>query len=176
MASILTIGRLEPSKEGVGGIKAVMFLNYDTAILAKLTVVDEQITAVSGLIPAFRYELKGANTFDETNENSRDNGTSVWSGAGTFIFKRQSLASQKEMRILSYGRPHIILEMYDGSYRLAGRQNGSEVTVNTASGADMADFTGYNASATTKEAGMALFIEASLIGHATAGFSITNGV
>jgi len=175
MSCALNAGRLEPCKDSVAGIRAVLFLNYDGDLTDTLTIVDEEITANSALTTAYRYELKGANSFDEANENSRENGTSFWNGTGTFAFKKQSLASQKEMRLLSYGRPHIILEYYNGDYRLIGLKNGAECAVNTASGAAMGDFIGYNVTATTTEATMGLYVASSLIGHASAGFAITEG-
>jgi hypothetical protein len=175
MACDLTLGRLEPCKDSVGGLRAVYFFNYDAGAFANFTIVAEEITALTAPITCYKYELKGANTFDEANENSRENGTSFWTGTGTFVFKKQSLVSQKEMKLLASGRPHVILEDYNGNFRLAGMKNGAECAVNTASGAAMGDLSGYNVTATTQESDMASFIDATLM-DATDGFVVTEGV
>ena len=175
MACDITSGRLEPCKDSVGGLKAVYFINYDTGLFANLTFTLEEITALTTPVTCFKYELKGANSFDEANENSRENGTSFWTGTGTFVFKKQDLATQKELKLLSYGRPHMILEGYDGNFRLAGVKNGCECAVSTASGAAMGDLNGYNVVATSQEVDMANFIDATLMDNIT-GFVVTEGV
>ena len=175
MACDITLGRLEPCKDSQGGLKAVYFINYDSGLFANFTIVSEEITALTAPVTCFKYELKGANTFDEANENSRDLGTSFWTGTGTFVFKKQDLATQKELKLLSSGRPQIIVEDYNGNFRLAGMKNGAECAVSTASGAAMGDLNGYNIVATTQEGDMASFIDATLMDNA-AGFVITEGV
>ena len=175
MACILTAGRLEPCKDSLGGLKAVYFINYDSGLYDNATIVEEEITALTAPVTCFKYELKGANSFDEANELSRENGTSFWTGTGTFVFKKQDLATQKELKLLSYGRPQIIIEDYNGNFRLAGIKNGCECAVSTASGAAMGDLNGYNVVATSQEAEMATFIDATIMDD-VAGFVITEGL
>ena len=78
MSCDLSLGRLEPCKDNVGGITAVYFVNFDDLAYSDMTITNEEITAVTGTISAYKYEVKGANTYDEANENSRENGTSFW--------------------------------------------------------------------------------------------------
>ena len=176
MACDISLGRLEPCLEGSnGGLRAVYWINYDSALESNLTIVDEQVTALTAPVTCFKYELKGANSFDEANERSREAGTNFWTGAGTFVFKKQDLATQKELKLLSYGRPQMIVEDYNGNFRLAGLQNGCECAVSTASGAAMGDTSGYNIAVTSQENGLALFIDPTLMDN-IAGFVITEGV
>lgn len=175
MACDLTAGRLEPCKDSNGGLRAIYFANYDSGLYANFTFTAEEITALTSPVTVYKYELKGVNSFDEANENSRENGTSFWTGTGTFVFKKQSLASQKELKLLSYGRPHVILEDYNGNFRLAGIKNGCECSVSTVSGAAMGDLNGYNVVATSQEADMASFIDSTLIDN-VAGFVVVEGV
>ena len=175
MACDLTAGRLEPCKDSNGGLRAVYFANYDSALYANLTFTLEEITALTAPVTVYKYELKGANSFDEANENSRENGTSFWTGTGTFVLKKQDLATQKELKLLASGRPHIILEDYNGNFRLAGIKNGCECAVSTASGTAMGDLNGYNIVATSQESDMASFIDSTLMDN-VAGFVITEGV
>ena len=174
MSCNLTLGRLEPCKDSVGGYKAMYFINFDSAIVSKFTLTAEEVTALSAPVTTYKYELKGANSFDEINENSRENGTSFWAGSGTFVFKKQSLATQKELKILSYGRPQIILEGNDGNFRMIGVDNGCECTVSTSGGAAMGDLNGYNITVTTQENDMATWIAAAQMNNA-AGFVVTVG-
>jgi hypothetical protein len=175
MSCDLTAGRLEPCKQSVGGLKAVYFINYDSTFYGTATFTLEEITALDSAVACFKYELKGANSFDETNENSRENGTSFWTQTGTLVLKKQDLTTQKELKLLAAGRPQVIIEDYNGNFRLAGAENGCEVVVNTASGAAMGDLNGYNITFTGQEKQPADFIDSTLMDN-VAGFTVTEGV
>ncbi len=174
MACDISKGRLEPCKDSLGGLKAIYFINYDSGLYANCDFTDEEITSLTSSVDCYKFELKGANSFDEANENSRENGTSFWTGTGTFVLKKQDLATQKELKLLSYGRPHIVVEDYNGNFRLAGIKNGCECVVNTASGASMGDLNGYNITATSQEGEMAHFIDSAIMDDAS-GFVVTEG-
>ena len=174
MACDITLGRLEPCKDSVGGLKAVYFINYDAAIATGATITSEEITGFSPAITMYKYDLKGANnSFDETNENSRDNGTSFWTQTGTLVLKKQDLATQSQLKLLSYGRPLVVIEDYNGNFRMAGFENGCEVSVNTASGAGMGDLNGYNITFVGTEREPANFIDPAIIGNATDSTVVT---
>jgi len=176
MSCDLTLGRLEQCLGNVGGIKAVYFVNYDEDLISGATVSGEEITALAGATPAFKYELKGDNnTFEETNEKSRENGTSFWNQSGAITLKVQDKTAQGELKLMSYGRPHVIVEDYNGNYRLAGALNGCDISVSTDTGGAMGDLNGYNITFEGKESGMSHFIESSIMGD-VAGFVITEGV
>ena len=174
MACDITAGRLEPCKDSVGGLKAVYFINYDATFYSLATFTNEEITALDAAVACFKYDLKGANSFDETNENSRENGTSFWTQTGTLVLKKQDLVTQKEIKLLAAGRPQIIVEDYNGNFRLAGAEHGCEVAPSTASGAAMGDLNGYNITFTGTEVAPADFIDATLIDN-VAGFTVTEG-
>jgi hypothetical protein len=174
MSCDITKGRLEPCKDSVGGLKAVYFVNYDAAIAADATITAGEITAFDTTLSLYKYDLKGANnSFDETNENSRDNGTSFWTQTGTLVLKKQDLATQSELKLLAYGRPLVVVEYYakdandKNIFRMAGFENGCEVSVNTASGAAMGDLNGYNITFTGTEREPAHFIDPTIIGDGT---------
>ena len=175
MACDISLGRLEACKQNVGGLKAVYFINYNPTLLSGSTITSESISALGSSVDAYKYELKAdGNTYEEANENSRDNGTSFFTQTGTLVLKVQDAATQAELTQLSYGRPHVIIEDYNGTFRLAGAEHGVEVSVNTTSGGAMGDLNGYNISFEGKERGMATFIDSALIGDAS-GFSVTEG-
>lgn len=177
MSCDFTGGRLEACKEAVGGLRNLYIANFNSSMFDGLTLdTDEQITALTTAVTVYKFELRGENnTFEETNENSRDNGTSFWTQTGNIVLKVQDLKTQAQLKLMSYGRPHIIIEDYNGKFRLAGAQNGVEVSVNTSTGGAMGDLNGYNISFEGKETRPALFVDSTLMGD-TAGFEINAAV
>ena len=169
MACDITAGRLEPCKDSVGGITAIYIGGaYTPNLLTTATIgADGEVTAFAAALTFYKYDLKGANGFEQTNENSRENGTSFWSQAGTVVLKKQDKATTAQLKLLSYGRPQIIVEDYNGNHYLAGIENGVEVAVNTATGAAMGDLNGYNLALTGTEKSPANFMLPSIIGDTT---------
>ncbi len=168
MSCDINAGRLEPCKDNVGGIIAVYFANYTEGLLGSATISAEgEITGFASPLTFYKYDLKGANSFEQTNENSRENGTSFWTQTGTVVLKKQDLATTAQMKLLSYGRPQVIVQDYNGNYWLAGIENGCEVAVNTATGASMGDLNGYNLTITGTEKSPANFIDTTIINDTT---------
>lgn len=169
MACDITAGRLEPCKDSVGGITAIYIGGaYTPNLLTTATIgADGEVTAFAAALTFYKYDLKGANGFEQTNENSRENGTSFWSQAGTVVLKKQDKATTAQLKLLSYGRPQIIVEDYNGNFYLAGIENGVEVAVNTATGVGMGDLNGYNLALTGTEKSPANFMLPSIIGDTT---------
>jgi len=177
MACDITTGRTEACKESVGGLRNIYIANYNAAMYDGLTLdTDDTITALVAAVETFKFELRGDNNmFEETNESSRDNGTSFWTQTGTLVLKKQDAVTQKELKLLSYGRPHVIIEDYNGKLRLAGAQNGVEFSVSTSTGGAMGDLNGYNITFEGKEISPALFVASALL-DAVAGFTVSDTV
>jgi hypothetical protein len=176
MACDLDTGRVEACKESVGGLRNLYIANFDSTLYSTATLTADEMTALASAITVYKFELRGDNnTFEETNENSRDNGTSFWTQNGTFSLKKQDLATQSALTLLSYGRPHIIVEDYNGNYRMAGFENGCEVTVNTSTGGAMGDLSGYNVTFEGKERTPSTFVASAIMGD-VAGFDISTDV
>lgn len=177
MACDIANGRTEACKESVGGLRNIYIANWNADMYDGLTLgTEDEITDLVALVDVYKFELRGENnTFEETNENSRDNGTSFWTQSGSIVLKKQDAATQKELKLLSYGRPHIIIEDYNGNFRLAGAQNGCEVMVGTSTGGAMGDLNGYNITFEAKELSPALFVDATLI-DAVDGFVVATDV
>jgi len=173
MACDINLGRLEPCKDSVGGIIAI-YINgaYTSGLLnapsdGGVSITDNQITGFATALTFYKFDLKGANGFEQTNENSRENGTSFWTQTGTVVLKKQDKTTTAQMKLLSYGRPQIIVQDYNGNYYLAGIENGCEVAVNTATGTGMGDLNGYNLAITGTEKSPANFIDPTIIGDTT---------
>jgi len=169
MACDINLGRLEPCKDSVGGITAIYIGGaYTDNLLTTATIsADGEVTAFTAALTFYKYDLKGANSFDQTNENSRENGTSFWTQTGTVVLKKQDKATTAQLKLLSYGRPQIIIEDYNSNFYLMGIENGVEVAVNTATGAAMGDLNGYNLTLTGMEKSPANFMLPAITGDTT---------
>ena len=96
MACDITAGRLEPCKDSVGGITAI-YINgaYTPNLLSTATIgADGEVTAFAAPLTFYKYDLKGANGFEQTNENSRENGTSFWTQTGTCLLYTSDAADE----------------------------------------------------------------------------------
>ncbi len=169
MACQISQGRTIACKT-VGGLKAIYFINNDSDFYGDLEF--DGLELVSGFsendYQLYKYELRGANTMDETNEVSEDNGTAFWSLSGAFQLQAQDGITRKELKLLAYGRPHIITEGWDGTFKIYGAEFGCTVSVNTASGAGMGDFNGYSLTVTGMQTEPAFIVKTpSIIGDGT---------
>lgn len=142
MACDINTGRGIPCKS-VGGLKAVYFGAFDSS---QGTTLDASgvITGFDNALTVYKFELRGANTVDETNEVSRDNGTSFYTTAGTLQLKKQDADTRAALELLSNGVHYAITEGYDGEVRIYGLSDGCDIAVSSASGSAMGDFNGYN--------------------------------
>lgn len=168
MATALTLGRLEPNKTQVGGIKNVYFFEYDSDLYASATIAaTEEVTAFGSAQTLYKYETKGGTGFSQTNPNDRATGTSFQEISGTITLKKQDLATRKELKLMSYERLHIITEDYNGNFKLYGAENGCEVSVETQDGTAMGDLSGYVLTVTGQERFPAFFVDSAIIGDTT---------
>jgi hypothetical protein len=173
MACDITLGRKEPCKDSVGGIKAVYFINYGDITGLAYDDTDTDVIDDLGALTAYKYELKGANSLEETANTSRENGTNFWEQVVTAILKKKDAQTNKEMKLLAYGRPHIVVEDYNGTAVIVGLEHGAEVAVNTSTGAAMGDLNGYTITATAQERVPANFLKDAVKDNPFAGLGST---
>ena len=147
MSCSIANGRLEPCKDAVGGIDAIYFINFgDYAYPTDVTYVTgtDTIEAVANVTSLYKYELKGANTFDQVITSSRENGTTFVEQTLTVTLNKQDAATHKNVKLLSYGRPNIVVRNRNGQFFLAGIEHGMELTTaNVMNGSAMGDLSGY---------------------------------
>jgi len=174
MACDLAIGRIEPCKDSVGGLKNLYFVNYDDlgAITYDVTNTDV-IDAVAGTPDAYKYEIKGASSFTQNIQSSRDTGTTAFEQVVEVTLKKLTIADHKELKILAFGRPHVIVEDNNGNYFLAGLEHGCDVTGGTiVTGAAMSDLSGYTLTLTGMEKSPANFLGDT---PTAVGFTVVSG-
>ncbi len=162
-------GRTEQCKDAVSGLHAIYLVNYgdlDFPSLNQYGTSDntDQIVAVQsdGLsFSIYKFELKGANSFEQTINSSRENGTTFFEQSLTVQLKRQDVKSTKNIKLISYGRPRIIIHARGDQFFLMGLDQGCDVTAGTiSSGSALGDFNGYSLTFTGMEELPANFINA----------------
>ena len=179
MACDLTRGRKEPCKDVVGGLKAIYFTDFGD--LGTVTKTDDEITDLSGTFTAFKYELKGNSSFEQTVNASRENGTVFYEQTLNLTLKKLSKEDNKELKLLAYGRPHVAVEDYNGNVFLMGLEHGADVSGGSiVSGAAMGDLSGYTLTLTAQEKEPANFISSPTAsdpyaGMASATVTVTEG-
>jgi len=163
-------GRTEPCKDSIGGLKNIYIANFVSGLYADLLTAgnidaNDQITDLETPLELFKFELRAdGNTFEESSESSRDNGTTFFTQSGTITLKKQDAETQRMFKLLSFGRPHILIEDYNNNFKLAGAENGVELLLGSTTGGAMGDFSGFNISFEGKEREPAYFVAPAAVG------------
>jgi hypothetical protein len=168
----LTTGRSVPCKDVVGGIKAVYFANYgDLGAVTYDVANTDAIDSFAGTPTAYEYDVKGNSSFEQTITSSRENGTTFFEQTLNLTFTKLDKATNKELKLMAYGRPHVFVEDYNGNVFVMGLEHGAEVTGGTVvTGAAMGDLSGYTLTLTAQEKVPANFLDTTL---SAAGVSVS---
>jgi|TARA_R100000388_G_scaffold55307_1_gene40991 hypothetical protein len=173
MACDLTIGRKEPCKDVVGGIKAVYFFNFGT-ITAAFDGTDVDVIDDLGTVTAFEYEVKGNSSFEQTINASRENGTAFFEQTLNLTLHKLTVQDHKELKLLTYGRPHVVVQDYNNNAFMMGLEHGADVSGGTiVTGAAMGDLSGYTLTLTAQEVKPANFLEGATSANPFAGLTGT---
>ncbi len=162
MSCDLTLGRKEPCKDVVGGLKNVYFVAFGK--LGTVSLTNDEITNLTGdtsnNLTAFKYELKGNSSFEQTINASRENGTTFFDQTLNLTLKKLTKEDNKELKLLAYGRPHVAVEDYNGNVFMMGLEHGADVNGGSiVTGAGMADLSGYTLTLNAQETAPANFMD-----------------
>jgi hypothetical protein len=189
MACLITLGRSEPCKDSLGGLRNVYFINEDitpTFIyketvpgLSNVFVVDtdfsQTIEYVNFVQYLYKFELKSnENVYDQEIVSSRENGTTFFRQTLTIKLKKQDIATHNAVKTLAYAKPRILVENNEGQFFLVGLLRGCDLTAGSINnGAALGDFSGYSLTFQGEELLPSQFVE-----NGTASFysDITNPV
>ena len=156
MACDISNGRIEQCKDSVSGLKAIYIINYDklnsdAAVYLTTPVGSEDVldtwvpidTATA--MNLYKFELKStANGFNTTINTSRDNGTTFFEQTLVINLKRQDAATTKNVKLLAYGRPRVVVRTMTDQFFLMGLDQGADMNAGTiASGNSLDSFNGY---------------------------------
>jgi hypothetical protein len=166
MSCDITHGRLEQCKDIVGGLQAIYVLNFgefDPTTDVTYTLGTDEISAIAlntvGT-PIYKFELKGTNSFETTITSSRENGTTFFEQVLAVTLKKQDVQTHKEVKLLTYGRPNIVVRTNANQFFIAGLARGMDVTAGTiGNGTNLGDMSGYSLTFTGQEAVMANFLD-----------------
>lgn len=171
MSCTLNTGRIEPCKDSVGGLKNVYFVDYGTLGTLTYATDSDTIDSVGGTPTAYKYELKGTSSFEQTITASRENGTTFYEQALNLTFKKLDKATHNEIAVLAVARPHVVVEDYNGNFFLMGLVHGADVNGGTiVTGAAMGDLSGYTLTLAGQETKPANFLGADI---SDAGFTVS---
>ena len=155
MSCNISLGRLEGCKDQVGGLNAIYFVNFDDATY---TLDADGVASVVETTPnAYKYDLRGTSTFEQSLTSSRENGTSVVEQTLTVSLKKQDSTTHKEVKLLGYGRPKVLVEDNNGNVWVMGHEYGAEMSATTSTGAAMGDKNGYELTFVASEKTLAPF-------------------
>jgi len=179
MACDLSLGRKVPCKDVVGGIKAVYFIDYGDITIA-YDSTDTDLIEDLGAVTAYEYELKGNSSFEQTFTSSRENGTTFFEQTLNLTLTKLSKEDNKELKLLAFGRPHVVIHDYNGNAFLMGAEHGAEVSGGTiVTGGAMGDLSGYTLTLSAQEQVPANFLEgateADPFGGLTGTVTVTEG-
>ena len=173
MACDLTKGRKEPCKDVVGGIKAVYFADFGDITIA-FDSVDTDVVEDLGTVTVFEYEVKGNSSFEQTINSSRENGTTFFEQTLNLTLHKLTVQDHKELKLLAFGRPHVIVLDYNNNAFLMGAEHGADVSGGTiVTGAAMGDLSGYTLTLTGMETKPANFLEGATAADPFAGMTGT---
>ena len=165
MSCDITHGRLEQCKDVVGGLQAIYILNYgEYDAVQDVTYVGttDEISTINLPVTTniYKFELKGTNSFETTITSSRENGTTFFEQVLAVTLKKQDVQTHKEVKLLTYGRPNIIVRTNANQFFIAGLARGMDVTAGTiGNGTNLGDMNGYGLTFTGQEAVPANFLD-----------------
>jgi len=170
----LSLGRLKPCKDTVGGIKNIYFVDYGdfTGILYNATDTDV-IDTLAGTFSAYKYEVHFSSSFTQNIQSSMENGTTAFEQVLEVTLPKLTKEDHKELKLISFGHPHVIVEDQNGNFFVAGLLNGMSVTGGTiVTGLNMGDLSGYTLTLTGMEKVPANFLDTNIV---DAGGTIVSG-
>ena len=170
----LSLGRLKPCKDTVGGIKNIYFVDYGdfTGIVYNVTDTDV-IDDLAVSFNAYKYEVHFSSSFTQNIQSSMENGTTAFEQVLEVTLPKLTKEDHKELKLISFGHPHVIVEDQNGNYFVAGLLNGMAVTGGTiVTGLNMGDLSGYTLTLTGMEKVPANFLDTNIT---DAGGTIVSG-
>ena len=144
----------------------------DFGDLGTVTQTSDEITDMEGTFSAYQYDLKGTNSLETQINSNRENGTTFFETTLTLTLPKLTKEDHKELKLLSFGRPHVCVEDRNGNFFQCGLVHGCEVSGGTiASGTEFGDLSGYTLTLVSSETLPPNFISGGTSANPYAGMS-----
>jgi len=143
-------GRLLACKGLIGGLKNVYFINSGNSfdLSSDDSIAHTEFTGVN----TFQYALNRDSSLTQNIQATRENGTVVFEQVLELTLLQITKEDNHQLKLLSFGRPQVVVEDYNGNFLLVGREHGADVTGGTiVTGTAMGDFSGYTLTLTAME-------------------------
>ena len=176
MSCDLSAGRALPCKDVVGGITAVYFTNYGDIGTVSISATTDEVEDMSGpTFDAYKYVLKGDSSFEQTANVSRATGTTFYEQTLTLTLTKLTKEDNKQLKLMAYGRPQIVVVDYNGNAFLMGAEYGADASAGTIStGTAMGDLSGYTMTLVAQEKLPANFMSGATAADPYAGMTTSN--
>ena len=171
----LSLGRLKPCKGTVGGIKNIYFINYGDIDGLVMNATDTDVIDTLGAsVSAYKYEVHFSSSLTQNIQASSENGTVSYEQVLEISMPQLTKEDHKEIKLIAFGHPQVVIEDQNDNYFVAGLVNGMEVTGGTiVTGQAMGDMSGYTLTLTGMERLPANFLDTNLV---DAGGVVVEGV
>ena len=166
MPSLIANGRALESRDSIGGIRNVYFVNNN--VMGAYTIeADGELSDLGATSSAYKYELNPQSSdFDEPITVSEENGTVFYEQTINLALPNLSKDALKNLKLLAQGRFQVFVEDNNineatgfGDLYLAGAYNGMTVTGgNVGRGKAFGDMSGYNLTLTGREQRAAMIV------------------
>lgn len=166
----ITSGRGLSCKDALGGITAIYLFNAGTAVFT-LDPETDMVTSIDdgagNPADAYKYELKGTgNNLTQNINSDRNTGTTFFEQVLSITLKKLTARTNKEVKLLAWGNPTIVVADNQGNSWLVGRAFGADLTGGTAvTGDAFADLSGYTMTFTGNERMLANALTGSIEGN-----------
>lgn len=155
MTCVLTKGRLLPCKDSIGGIKKVFFINSGFATVEDTDDIITDINDGAGTpaaITVYQYDVKDTSNLEETITSDRVAGTTFYEQVLNLVLTKLDSSTRKEIKLMSYGNPSIIIWDNNDNLLLVGKERGADVTGGSiTTGTALSDASGYSITFTGRE-------------------------
>lgn len=161
MACNLSKGRIIPCNDAIGGIKALYFFEYDTLTPAFDAIQTNVIENLGLTVTCYKYDIKNdASGLAETMNSPAGNGVTYVDQVISAVLARGEWSTNAEIKLLAYGRPHVVVHFKTGEAVIVGLYNGAslETGVKT-SGNAAGDLNGYTLTINGQERTFANYLE-----------------
>ena len=175
MSCDLAKGRGTRCKDLAGGLRAVYFINYGDITGLEFSTGNTDVITDLGALTAYRYDLSsGGSSLTQNIQSSRETGTTFFEQVLTLTLPRMSADDNREVKLLAYGSPHVVVEDNNGNAFICGLRRGVDANGGTiVTGNAMNDLNGYTLTLTGMERVPANFLEDAVEDNPFAGMTST---